>query len=107
MYRERERETHTYTHKLPCCSRPRPRRLSVGLALPVARGVSRAQKRGGEARRKRRAADAKQSAVFCSVLRCQPCHLLVVRCVPILALLSDAVYMFTNGWETNRFTIPP
>ena len=50
---------------------------------------------------------AEDCAVFCSVLRCQPCHQLVVRYVPILALLPDAVYMFTNGWENLRFTIPP
>ena len=50
---------------------------------------------------------AEDCAVFCSVLCCQPCHQLVVRYVPILALLPDAVYMFTNGWENLRFTIPP
>ena len=45
--------------------------------------------------------------MFCQLLRCQPCHLLAVRYVQILALLSDAVYMFTPGWENPRFTIPP
>ena len=45
--------------------------------------------------------------VLCSVSRCQPCHLLVVRCLPILALLPDAVHMFTDGWGNLRLTIPP
>ena len=37
----------------------------------------------------------------------QPCHPLVVRYVPILALPSDAVHMLTPGRENPRFMIPP
>ena len=38
----------------------------------------------------------------------QPCRLLVVRYVPILAFaLRCRAYMSTPGWESPRFTIPP